>query len=128
MNSIAWDSSPYPPTLIEAICLHGYYLGLGYSRDDIFLELHEESVIVNLKAMGKQVPVRIGAAEFSADEMNKHWNALVKEWNKGGSMTDEDAICLWNSSLAKQNLPLIVAALLQMGLTRGLRPPNPKWN
>ncbi|OHB00360.1 MAG: hypothetical protein A3E93_03095 [Candidatus Zambryskibacteria bacterium RIFCSPHIGHO2_12_FULL_43_12b] len=119
----------YPPSLLEAMALHGILEELGYSKEnEIFLALDGKYLGVELRADGNQVILVIGPCELSCEEMQRKWLELINEWNAGGTMTREDKDNLVNSSIVWTRKAQIVLTLLSAGFNRWAWKYDPSLN
>jgi hypothetical protein len=129
MHQNKWDSSRYPKSLIEAAVLHSFYMGLGFSENEnIFITLQPNAVIVSLRVNGKDFSFGVGRPEFPLSDMEKLWFELLKDWNKGGPVTDEDVEELWLKSRIREIKEIIMRELLRRGMPYELDKLSQKWN
>ena len=110
----------FPRNLYEALAIHEFLRQLGYTNDEISLNLSNGDVGVIVKANGKTGNLRIGTAELPQTEMIKKWKELSVEWNKGGTMSQEEADMILHSSKVFAHRELTKRVLLGSGFNRWL--------
>jgi len=121
MANCSWYRGRYPPSLIEAIAAHDLLSNLGYSlATEVFLTLYPDVVAVSLRADGREVQLYVGTPELAVEEMVARWKELVREWNTGGTCSNEEKDWLWESSTARRHAVDIVEKLVLQGFRRGL--------
>lgn len=114
----------YPPIVWETIATHSFFIDLGYLSEEIFVAINASSVIVELKAEGKVLPIRIGTHNVDPQGLQRKFIELSREWNQGGTITQAEKDEIFHNSQAYYQRLRIMAAIMAMGFTRWIAAEN----
>lgn len=118
------DKSKYHRSLWEAMAVHSLFIDLGYRKEEIFIFITPNGVIIELQAEGKKLPIRVGPAEYPLDCMLQKLKELSQEWNSGGTITTDEKDENFHTSQAKRMVPQILAGLVALDFKRWQQSPN----
>ncbi len=107
------------PLLQEALCFHEMFRRLGFTSDQIFLELGIDDVkfvptlFVKIECPDGEFRLSLGPCTLSADELRVDYKEATEIFINA---LEEDLQELWCNSIAYQNAPVIVTAFTKKGI------------
>ena len=105
-------TEPTIPVIREALAAHAVFLSIGFVAEDIYLCPQPGELFVIVKRGEQQFNLSVGRHNLADSAVIAHWKDASTWWN---ALPAPARSVFVDNSVARKNLVLIIAAMLEKG-------------